>query len=122
MEWQYKSYSCINMSDAKDLISRLSRTEGWVFVMEALPGCFVFKRPTCPKDVRIRDASLIEYITPTSEHVGMRVFVRDCENQYWVERRLVLIRDHESAPFAVDVIGRPGRMSVWKQARVAVKR
>ena len=66
----------------------------------------------------------VEYITPTAEHVGQMVEVRDRNDQRWAkEYRLVMILSEERKyRFVVDNEDDNGGLSAWKQARVAVKR
>jgi hypothetical protein len=65
----------------------------------------------------------VQYITPTAEHVGQMVEVRDDYKAAWEQNKLLAIRDEKSRfRFVCENTGNEAVCYAWKYARVAVKR
>lgn len=93
-----------------------------VVVNESLPeGVFALTSPGGEAIVVSKPAESVEYITPTDEHRGMMVEVRDDDDEEWVMALLLAVLPESICfPFVCEDQDEKDRFTGWKQARVKV--
>lgn len=120
MQWEIKQ---IKKHSVEDLIQGIADEGllGWEPCCVLVSSRYaILKRPRPTPEAT---TEVTEYITPTAEHVGQMVEVRDRDDQRWAkEYKLVMILPEERKyRFVVDNENNNGGLPAWKQARIAVK-